>query len=268
MSTGLANQSKEAVFLCYHSVAVAGMPYLVISPATFEGQLAQLCRRGYRSGSLDDLRSLDRGERLLAPTVFLTFDDGYLDTAEMAMPLLSHYGFKPWIFILPDLVDAGGGFEWPEVAEAHADHPEILRSMTWPQVELLAADGAEIGSHTLTHPHLPTLDTDELTVELASARQKIEQRLGSCETLAYPYGEWDAEVERAARDAGYKFAFTLPRGPETGNGPLSIPRINVDNRDRGARFALKLMPLGRRVLLSGTGARGRRVRNFLLARRH
>ena len=261
MSRALGNRSRQAVFLCYHSIAERGAPYLALSPDLFERQLAMLRRLGYRSGGLADLERLARGERLPRPTVFLTFDDGFRDNFLVAQPMMAEYGFHPLIFVMPPFVDDGRGFDWPELADAHAENPELLRSLTWSEVEQMVDLGAEFGSHTLSHPHLCELDDERLAVELRESRRAIEERLGACEMLAYPFGEWNARVARVAGDVGYRFAFSLPQGHQREIGPLCIPRLNVDFRDGPARFFGKLRPSGRRLLLSRSGERLRGIRS-------
>lgn len=264
MSRVLANRSREAVFLCYHSIAERGEPYLALPPELFERQLALLRRLGYRSGGLEDLERLRRGERLPRRTAFLTFDDGFRDNLLVAQPLMAEYGFHPIVFVLPPLLDEGRGFEWPELVEAHAREPQLLRSLTWDEVERMVEQGAEVGSHTLSHPHLPELDDERLTAELVESRRVLVERFGSCEMLAYPFGEWNPRVAGAAQDAGYRFAFSLPQGPQKAVGALCIPRLNVDFRDRPVRFFCKLRPGVRRLLLSEAGER---LRNHRPARR-
>src|SRR6185437_3020357 len=83
------------------------------------------------------------------------------------------------------------------------------------------------------------------------SRAAIKERLGCCDTLAYPFGEWSAGVAAAAAECGYRYAFTLPTtSGQRAAAPLSIPRVNVDYRDDERRFAAKLSPWGRRLLLS------------------
>lgn len=260
MSAPLDNRSRRAVFFCYHSIAERGAPYLALPPEVFERQLAELQRRGYRSGGVDDLKALARGERPPQPTVFLTFDDGFRDNAAVALPLMLAYGFRPIVFVLPRHLDEGGAFEWPEVAETRAAEPELMRSLTWAEVDEMIGQGAEFGSHTLSHRHLPELDDEELARELGESKALIERRLGACTTVAYPFGEWDARVATAAREAGYEFGFSLPQGPQHRVGPHCIPRINVDRRDDGARFRFKLSGAGRRFLLSESAERVRGLR--------
>jgi peptidoglycan/xylan/chitin deacetylase (PgdA/CDA1 family) len=246
----LGNRSREAVFLSYHSIASDGPLFLSVSPDKFERQLALLRRRGYRSGGHAELRSLLRGEALRDRTVFLTFDDGYRDTYEVARPLLERYGFRAIVFVLPPLLADGAPLVWPGVESAAARWPEVMRSMTWDMAEEMAASGHEFGAHTLTHPRLTDVDDERLAAELAESRAGVSERLGACDSVAYPFGDCDGRVAAAAAAAGFEFGFALPFGAQRDTSQLMIPRINVDHRDTPARFSSKLSPAGRRLLLS------------------
>lgn len=254
----LRNRSGRATFLCYHSIAPEGPRYLTISAELFERQLACLRRRGIRSGGLQSLVGAADG-RLDHATAFLTFDDGFRDNFETALPLLREYGFGAFVFVIPPLVDSGGALGWAEVAADLRRYPATMRSVTWAMLEEMKEGGFEVGGHTLTHPHLPELDDDALRHELWESRARITERLGSCDTLAYPFGEWSDRVASAAAECGYRYAFSLPT--KTGQRratPLSIPRINVDYRDSERRFEAKLSTLGKRVILSPAIAAARR----------
>ncbi len=257
---GLANRSRQATFLGYHSISDGGPPFLSLPPETFERQLATMRRHRLAGGGVEALGDLAEGRRPARPQVFLTFDDGYLDNHDTAAPLLAEYGFRAMVFVLPPYVDSAGGFDWPEIAERRRAHPDVMRSMSWPMVEALAEGGIEIGSHGCRHPHLPDLDDERLREELWSSRERIRARLGRCDVLAYPFGEWDERVAAAAAAAGYSYAFSLPAKGEREGTALAIPRINIDQRDRGVRFAAKLSPLGRRAYLSRSAALVRTAR--------
>lgn len=245
----LRNRSGGAIFFSYHSVAASGPRYLTVSPELFERQLDHYARRGLGTGGLEDLRALAGGRRTEA-NLFLTFDDGFVDNYEVAMPLLRERGFRAFVFVLPPAVDDGGSLDWPEVA-GQAPDPSTMRSVTWPMLEEMKEAGFEVGSHTLSHPFLSRLGDEALRQELSDSRSRIVERLGSCSVLAYPFGDWDPRVAAAARDCGYEFAFTQPtRCGQQHATPLSIPRVNIDYRDSGHRLDLKLSALGRRLLLS------------------
>jgi peptidoglycan/xylan/chitin deacetylase (PgdA/CDA1 family) len=254
----LRNRSTRATFLCYHSIAAEGPRYLTVSAELFERQLARLRRGGIRSGDLGSLAAAADGG-LDRRTAFLTFDDGFRDNFETVLPLLREYGFGAFVFVLPPLVDVGGALGWAEVAADLRRYPGTMRSVTWPMLEEMKEGGFEVGSHTLTHPHLPELSDDALREELSESRARIVARLGACDTLAYPFGEWSDRVAAAAADCGYSYAFSLPtRSGQRRASAHSIPRINVDFRDGERRFEAKLSTVGRRVILSPAIAAARR----------
>lgn len=246
----LRNRSGRATFLCYHSVAPQGPEYLTVGADLFERQLDELVRRRIGCGGAAELASCADGT-LAAPTAFLTFDDGFLDNYQTVLPLLRERGLPAFCFVVPPLLAEGGAFAWPEVAADQERFSETMRSITWAQAEEMAAGGFEIGSHTLTHRRLALLGPEELRQELSDSRAAIRERLGRCETIAYPFGEWSPEVAAATRECGYRYAFTLPgRHGQWRAGPHSIPRLNVDYRDEPDRFARKLTPLGKEAFLS------------------
>ncbi len=258
----LRNRSRAATFLCYHSVAEEGPEYLTVSPRLFESHLDSFAARGLRPGGRAALEAL-AGGRAVAPSVFLTFDDGFRDNYETVLPLLRDRGLRAFVFVLPPLVDEGAALVWPEVA-ADAERFASMRSVTWEMLEEMKEGGFEVGAHTLTHPHLPDLNDEALERELRESRERVEERLGSCDTLAYPFGEWSPRVAAAAARCGYRFAFSLPteRG-QRGADELSIPRLNVDYRDSGRRLTAKLSPPGRVFYLAeGTKAARRAVRKL------
>ena len=254
----LRNRSRAAVFLTYHSIAARGPRYLTVAPDQFARQLDHYARRGLRSGGLEELSALAAGGKGGA-NLFLTFDDGYRDNFEAALPLMRERGVKAFVFVLPPAVDDGGPLSWPEVEDDVRSTPETMRSVDWEMAGEMQEGGFEIGSHGLRHASLPTLSDEELRQELSDSRRRIAERLGGCETLAYPFGDWDARVARAAADCGYRLAFTQPtKIGQRAASALSIPRVNVDDRDEGRRLDLKLSTAGRRLLLSPRLTRARR----------
>jgi peptidoglycan/xylan/chitin deacetylase (PgdA/CDA1 family) len=129
-------------------------------------------------------------------------------------------------------VESGEPLRWPGLEQSE-------ESLGWPELERLREAGWEVGSHTTTHALLPDLGDTELERELADSRAAIEKRLGSCETLAYPYGRADDRTAAAAARAGYRAAFTLGRAHRP-DEPLRRPRLGLRGVDRGARLSLRL----------------------------
>jgi peptidoglycan/xylan/chitin deacetylase (PgdA/CDA1 family) len=250
VSSPLRGRARNCVFLGYHSVTEDGPPYLSLRPETFERQLDLVVGAGFRSGTRATLEGIAAGRRPAGRQAFITFDDGFLDTVTTALPLMSARALTGMAFVLPGHLDAGAPLDWPEVAGEAVRRPGLMRSMDWAMLEALVEAGWEIGSHTMSHARLPGLPDEALAQELLDSRRVVEARLGRCDLLAYPFGDWDERVARAATAAGYSFAFTLPFGGQARATRMSIPRVTIDDRDTPWRFRAKLSGAGRSALFS------------------
>jgi len=207
-----------------------------VSPAALERQLRSLLRRGYAPGSAADV--LAGRDRL----VHVTFDDAYRSVAD-ALPVLQRLGMPATVFACAGFADDGAPLRVPELAHVVDEAPDEFATLRWDELGELAELGIEIGSHTITHPHLPRLSDAALARELADSRQRIGDELGlRCRYLAYPYGDEDERIRAAARRAGYEAAFALP-GRRRPLDPMRIPRVDFYWRDQALRARLKLSPL-------------------------
>jgi peptidoglycan/xylan/chitin deacetylase (PgdA/CDA1 family) len=121
--------------LTFHRVASVDARYAfdedVVSAnaAEFERQLAILRDHFTPITSMDVARMLDGGQLPNNP-VLVTFDDGYLDNFEVALPLLKRYGVKATFFIATDYITDRRIFWWDRIAftvKASARHKLVLR---------------------------------------------------------------------------------------------------------------------------------------------
>ena len=96
--------------------------------------------------------------------------------------------------------------------------PWVPRYLDVGGVRRLQALGAEISSHTRSHPILPTLSDEALRDELVVSRQALQGVCGTCVGLAYPNGDGDARVHAAAQQAGYEYAATVTPTPVLRSG--------------------------------------------------
>jgi peptidoglycan/xylan/chitin deacetylase (PgdA/CDA1 family) len=224
--------------LCYHGVSEEWSQSLAVRPRAFERQLESIVRRGYRP--VDAATAIGGSGRL----VHVTFDDAYRNVAS-ALPTLERLGAPATIFAAAAFADEPGRpLDVPELAAEAAAHPQHLATMGWDELREVQERGFEIGSHTVSHPHLPRLSDAELDRELADSRARCEAELGRpCRYLAYPYGEHDERVESAARRAGYDAAFSLHAGHWRNR--FAVPRVDFYRRDSLPRATLKTSPLRR-----------------------
>lgn len=102
----------SATILRYHSVSASGdyrSPTIAVSPDGFESQMSFLARH-YNVLSLDDLLTRLEQKDLPRNSVAITFDDGYLDNATEALPILARYGLPATFFVTSDAVLGKGAF--------------------------------------------------------------------------------------------------------------------------------------------------------------
>ena len=220
------------LLLCYHSVSDRWDHELAVTERAFERHLRAMLRRRFRPVGADAAIA-GRG-RLF----HVTFDDAYRDIAG-ALDVLERVGARATIFPATSFADVGRPLAVPELRDEVAAHPDRLATMDWDELRDLVARGFEIGSHTVSHPHLPRLTDAELETELLDARLRCEDELGTaCRYLSYPYGEHDDRVRAAARRAGYTAAFAL-HGDGPRDDPFAVPRVDFYRSDSRVRAAVK-----------------------------
>lgn len=228
---------KDIVVLCYHAVSEQWPSELAVTPANLERQLGHLVQRGYRGATFTAAVTTVPA----APTVVVTFDDAYRSVATLAAPILARLRIPGTAFVPTAFIGRGEPMSWRGIEE-WKDGPwaDELLPMNERELRELADAGWEIGSHTHSHPRLTELDDAELRGELEQSRTICEQLLGQpCTALAYPYGDYDPRVVRAAAAAGYRSAATLP-AQLTRPVALSWPRVYVTRFDDTGRFSLKV----------------------------
>jgi peptidoglycan/xylan/chitin deacetylase (PgdA/CDA1 family) len=219
----------EPVVLCYHAVSERWAHHLSVSPQTLERQVRLLLARRYCAVPAKEVVG-GRG-RLF----HVTFDDAFRSVFD-ALPRLERLGVPATVFACTRLAD--GGLPFP-VSKLYGSPGDDLRTLDWDGLRELVERGIEVGSHTVSHPHLTGLTDHELAREVTHSRERLEAELGRrCRFLAYPDGDHDERVRGAAREAGYEAAFALP-GRTKPFDPFAIPRAGVWRKDGLVRFTLK-----------------------------
>ena len=243
-ATNRASGVSDRLVLCYHAISERWHADLCVSPERLEAQLLRLVERGYRGATFTDAVT----GRPTGKTLAVTFDDAYRSVLELGLPLLSRLGLPATVFAPTAFVGSPRPACWPGVDRwVGGEHETELAVMSWEELEQLASAGWEIGSHTQTHPRLTSLGDSELAAELRGSLVECERRLGRpCVSLAYPYGDVDARVTRAAVDAGYAAGATLSVA-SNGGSPFWSPRVGVYHEDGMGRFSLKVSRSVRRL---------------------
>jgi len=171
----------------------------------------------------------------------VTFDDAFRSVLTSALPILDRYELPATVFAVTRFADSGEPLCWDGIDQWRGgEYDGELAGMDWSELRDLHGRGWEIGSHTVSHPHLPTLPAASLAREVVDSKASCEAGLGvPCASIAYPYGDVDARVVEAARDAGYVTGAALPQRarPER---DMEWPRVGVWFNDDLHRFKLKV----------------------------
>jgi peptidoglycan/xylan/chitin deacetylase (PgdA/CDA1 family) len=232
--TSLPAPDIPVPILMYHSVSdapTASTRALSVRPAMFAAQLRYLRHQGFSGLTFGELCQRRRdGQPLPANPIVLTFDDGYADLIEEALPIMIGQGFPATLFVTTGWLRG--------VARYTAGNPPD-RMLSWGQVAELSSAGVEIGAHSHSHPQLDQISEPRLRVELAISRRLLEDRLGRpVRSLAYPYGYSSKRVRAVAREIGYLQATVVANAvAASACDPFGVPRLTVRRSTSLAVFA-------------------------------
>ena len=137
-----------------------------------------------------------------AESVLLTIDDGWKATHTLAMAVLKEFGYPYTVFLYKNYVGVGG------------------RSLTHNEIRELAANGATLSSHSISHQNMSRrggrseADYDAwLRQELEESYHFLEQTFGDTgavvKTFAFPYGIYSDRALELAKSFGYEACFTV-----------------------------------------------------------
>ena len=215
------NPSQLPVILTFHSISEGDSP-LKISPSLFVEQMAWLKSNTHVRPLGEVVACLLEHRALPERTVVLTFDDGFRNFLDSAVPVLQRHDFPATIF-LPTAY-CGGTNSWP----GQPDWVQREELLSWPEITDLANRGFVFGAHTSTHPMLPTLSLAEADREIKESKTEIEAHIQrSVEFFAYPFGNWNLTV-RELVSKHFRGAWSTGAGViEPDADPFALPRVDA-----------------------------------------
>lgn len=231
-----SSDSLRLPILMYHHIgdappdADATRKDLTVSTQAFQSQVSWLAKQGYQSIRLEDLYLYSRGQfQLPAKPIIFTFDDGYSDVFDNAVPVLKQAGFFGSFGIITDYPKLTG--------------PNLLNGnsyASWQQIGQAAAAGNEIVSHTENHfdGSDPKFDDTYIFNNLSGSRQSLYDHLAlKTNVLIYPYGHYSATYLEQAKKAGFSLGVTVREGQEIKLDDLmELPRLRVHGGEDLAKF--------------------------------
>jgi peptidoglycan/xylan/chitin deacetylase (PgdA/CDA1 family) len=217
--------------LMYHKVNDLPNNRMSMPVSIFDEQMTQLEEFGYTVVDLEaviahyvDAQPLPQG------AVLITFDDGYRDNLENALPILERHGYPAVIFVPVGFLDG----------DRPLPHEEALRTLGvrnatvgWDELAALEAGGIRVESHGIGHRPVSELEPAEAAREIAFSKLRLEERLGRpVDAYAFVKGslaDYRPEHVSLVQQAGYTLGFTSVSGA---NGPSSdryrLRRYNVE----------------------------------------
>jgi peptidoglycan/xylan/chitin deacetylase (PgdA/CDA1 family) len=193
-----------------------------------------LATESYRVVDVLEAAELLESGRPPPRTVGLSFDDGFLDVAEQALPLLAERGFRATVFVSPAVVDGWAKFGW------YRSQPPLLG---WDEISELDREGTlRFEAHSLTHPNLASLRDAAAWEEIVGSKLSLEARLGRpVLAFSYPSGLFGVRERGLVAAAGYHVAVSCEPGINTsGTDRFALHRRQVDRRDGLLDFRAKV----------------------------
>jgi peptidoglycan/xylan/chitin deacetylase (PgdA/CDA1 family) len=227
--------------LTYHKVGPrpprARLKGLYVSARLFARQMDELKQAGFEAPPFGDAF---RDPNAAAARIALTFDDGFQNVCTHVLVPLARNQFHAIQFLVAGLL--GRSNEWEQ---REGETPEPL--MDAPQVREWLAAGHDIGSHTLTHPHLTQLPPRQAREEIFASKKKLEDLFGRpIRHFCYPYGDWNEVIRELVREAGYETACTTGPGVNTAaDSPFALKRFTARYPSRNLKAIWSRLSAGR-----------------------
>lgn len=122
--------------------------------------------------------------------IIIGFDDNYIDTYEIAYPILKDLGFVAYNYVITHSV---------------GNVSPTIEYCDWDVLIEMEENGVFFSeSHAHTHPHLAELTDLQIEFELNESKTILEQeKEREISHIAYPYGSYDQRVIDMAEQAGY-----------------------------------------------------------------
>lgn len=229
LSSQAAKNNAPTSVLFYHRVADTHPNGWTMSRSGFQRQIDWLQKNADLISLEEVQRRMREGSDHTRRAVSITFDDGYAENCDFALPLLVEAGIPVTYFVSLDLIKSGQSFPHDEQEGVFLQPNTVDQLREWSQA------GVEIGAHTASHANMARVrDIDELRNEIVTSTLELGELVGQpIRYFAFPFGQANNLNAKAAllgaKEAGIQGvcsafgAYNLP-----GSDPFHIRRIHGD----------------------------------------
>ncbi len=185
-------------------------PTTSISTVKLREVFTYLRENGYHVASLQELQEHLKSQKPLPPKwVLFSIDDSYKSFYTHGLPLFREFGYP---FILAVYIE-GSDQKYPDFMTIE----ELKDTMHY----------GELALHSYTHPHLTRLDDAQIDADTQKGLAWMQHHLAvTPRSYAYPYGEFDARVQKRIAAFGFEIIFNQNSGAVSHeSNPLDIDRI-------------------------------------------
>lgn len=218
--------SFPVFILFYHRVSDSFPNPWTLNCQEFKKQIDWFQKK-FRLVSLDECQRLISAGKNDQPTLAITFDDGYAENLEFAVPLLVERKIPFTYFVTVDNVI----HQHPFPHDLQLNRPLPVNSIE--SIQAMARLGIQIGAHTRHHSDVATLNPDQLFDELIVASRELEDYIGQpVKHFAFPYGQrknLSIEAFELLQQHGFSAACTTLGGwNPLGTNPFELTRMHGD----------------------------------------
>lgn len=202
------------ILLYHHLGSIGRRSRSYMEPSLFERQLRHLKDAAYNVVSFADLvEAMRAGTKMPPGTVSITFDDGWRDNYDLALPIIRRFDLPVTIFLVSGRIGLEGYLGWEEIRE-------------------MRESGVRFGAHSISHPRLTEIPHEDARREIAESKKVIEDGLGEEVPLfCYPYGFFNRRVRDLVEEAGYRGACCNAPGRLWPDGDLfALKRVTITYR--------------------------------------
>ena len=174
--------SKQRIIIIYHGISKKPQ-FNCVTIELFREQMSWLSERYLVVPLYEFVEDLDYETKGASDLISITFDDGCVNFADLALPILEQHGYHATIFVPSGKI--GSYNDWDESKIGFQKMP----IMSFEQLRQLPEKMVEIGSHGVSHIALNLLPVDGAAREIIESKMKLEQGVGrQIRFFAFPFG--------------------------------------------------------------------------------